>query len=530
MSRDTDLDSRQASCRVEKGKRVCRPKAYVSSLAWDAADNVAFRPVARFFAVDPGGEAKNVNSLDEVPDSSWFENRIGQRAMTPADVRRGACGDEVLVDDGVPGSWHIDAGKPSGANPGFIVTVGDGRRYVLKSDAQQGERTTAAAAIAGRLYHAAGYHVPCETVVYVRRSTLRLEPGITSTDNFGLVHAFDEAALDKLLAKAQRRGDRYRFVASRWLPGSLLGPFTYDGIKSDDPGDVIPHEDRRDLRGARLLAAWTEHFDSREQNSMAVWLADNPDDPDSSPGHVRHYYIDLGDCFGSKWPDEIWRRLGHAYYLDFGYLLADLFTLGWIERPWDRAVLDPRGTFGYYRARGFDAEKWRGGYPNPAFMRMVEHDGAWAARIIARFSDAHVAAAVEAGDLSDPDGAAFLLEQLRGRRDAILRRYLSRLSPIADVTAVGREVCGVDLAQRSGLFAPGRFRHRARLRGGAALATQVDADGRVCVTVPRAGGAAAHYRVVEIANGQAPGELHVHLYDLGAGAGLRVAGLVRAGG
>jgi len=289
--RDTDLDSRAVPCRVDQGsgQRICRPAEYVSSLAWDGADNVAFRPVARFFAVDPGGEAVNVNSMDEVPDSSWFENRIGRRPMSPEEVARGACGDEVIDEDAPDGSWLIDAGKADGGNPGFRVKLPDGRRFMLKSDlAQQDERTTAAAAIATRLYYAAGWHVPCETVIYVRRSAMRIKPGITATDNFNVTRPFDEAMLDGLLKEASRRGDRYRFVASRWLPGRTLGPFTYDGIRRDDPGDVIPHEDRRDLRGARLLAAWTEHYDSREQNSMSVWLADDPRDPDSSPGQVRH--------------------------------------------------------------------------------------------------------------------------------------------------------------------------------------------------------------------------------------------------
>jgi hypothetical protein len=31
------------------------------------------RPISDFWAVDPAGESINVNSLDEVPDSSWFQ-------------------------------------------------------------------------------------------------------------------------------------------------------------------------------------------------------------------------------------------------------------------------------------------------------------------------------------------------------------------------------------------------------------------------------------------------------------------------
>ncbi|HMI93623.1 MAG TPA: hypothetical protein VK509_19755, partial [Polyangiales bacterium] len=54
------------------------PEEYVSPFAWDGADQMVFRPISRFFAVDPAGRAVNVNALDEVPDSSWFENRIGR--------------------------------------------------------------------------------------------------------------------------------------------------------------------------------------------------------------------------------------------------------------------------------------------------------------------------------------------------------------------------------------------------------------------------------------------------------------------
>ena len=33
--------------------------------------------------------AMNVNSLDEVPDSTWFTNRIGRREMSIAEIVRG---------------------------------------------------------------------------------------------------------------------------------------------------------------------------------------------------------------------------------------------------------------------------------------------------------------------------------------------------------------------------------------------------------------------------------------------------------
>jgi hypothetical protein len=406
---------------------------------------------------------------------------------------------------------------------------------MLKSDLPvQPERTTGAAAIASRLYHAAGWYVSCDTPVYLHPRILRLKPGITVTDNQGITRPFDQAELDKLLKNASWRGDRVRFMASRWIAGRTLGPFTYAGVRRDDPADVIPHEHRRDLRGARLIAAWTNYFDSREQNSMTSWFAVDAGNPDSSPGHLLHYYIDLGDCFGSAWADEIWRRLGHAYYFDIGYLVADFLSLGLIERPWERARQPEGSIFGYYETEGFDPERWRGGYPNPAFDNMTERDGAWAARIIARFSDEHLAAAVRVGDFTDPAQSMFLLEHLRGRRDVILRRYLAVVSPVTDLEVSGGELCGVDLARRSRVFPDMLFAYTARLEGGGLLAVRAEPGGEVCVALPRAraaGGAPddhpSRYLVVELANRQAREPLRAHLYDLGPGRGHRLVGIER---
>ncbi len=160
---------------------------------------------------------------------------------------------------------------------------------------------------------------------------------------------------------------------------------------------------------------------------------------------MRHYIIDLGDCFGSVWSDDrISRRLNHAYILDVPYLMEDFVTLGTIERPWDRAQRG--GLFGYFSARDFDPELWRGEYPNPAFMRMTEGDGAWMARILARFDEGLVRAAVAVGKYEEAD-ERFLAETLILRRKAILRRYLARLSPIGEVVATEQGLCGVDLAR-----------------------------------------------------------------------------------
>jgi len=552
--KDNDTTPYMAKCKPDPkpdpkdppNHQICMPEEYESGFLWDGADNIAFRPLAKFFAVDPAGEAANVNAMDEVADSSWFTNRIGKAPMTPEEVVRGPCGDKVLDPTGsADGSWLVDMGKPNGANPGFRVKVEGVGKFMLKADpTDQPERATGATSIAVRLYHAAGWFAPCDSVVYVRPSLLKLKPGLKVTDNSGITKAFDQAALDKVLkfASTSSRDGAVRMVASRWLPGRAIGPFRYEKTRDDDPNDAIPHEDRRDLRGARVIAAWMNHFDSREQNTMDTWMSENPKDPTSSPGHIQHWYIDLGDCFGSEWAlDGISRRLGHAYYLDFGYVAEDFVTFGVIERPWDRAHRsDDAKIFGYFNSQDFEPQKWRGGYPNPAFGRMSEHDGAWAARLIARFGPEHVEAAIRAGDYTDPRHTEFLVKHMLIRQQAILKHYFRKLSPIADVRASGAELCGVDLARRTNAYPPSAFAYGAKLYAGEALtprpgvSARPSADGSVCVTLPHvaddggvADDAAARYVIVDIQNGQATGPLRAHLYDLGPRRGYRLVGIER---
>jgi hypothetical protein len=454
------------------------PEEYYSPFAWDGANQMVFRPIARFFAVDPAGAAVNVNAFDEVPNSSWFENRVGIHPMSAEEVSRGACDDKVL-DPAMPdGSWIIDKGKTNGANPGFRVNIPGLGKFMLKTDPEaEPDRATGATAIASRVYHAAGYFAPCDSVVYFRPALLKLEPGLTVTNNQGVTRPFDQAELERVLAKASHRGGLVRMVASKWLPGKPLGPYRYEGVRDDDPNDVIPHEDRRELRGGRLLAAWLNHFDSREQNTMDVFLpaarptAEGGLDPEnkSGPGFVRHYIIDMGDCFGSVWSDDgISRRLGHSYVFDATHIAEDFVTFGAVSRPWERAEL-LGGVFNYFSARDFDPEAWHGEYQNPAFMRMTEGDGAWMARIIAGFDDELVRAAVRVGQY-DALSEGYLIETLIERRDAILRRYFARVSPIARVEATRSGVCGVDLARASGTVPNEGASFRARLYRGEELA------------------------------------------------------------
>lgn len=545
--RDQDLDPVRVDCPAQPAKKgveaaACMPETYESSFAWDAADMSIFRPISKFFQVDSYGEAENVNAFDEVPDSSWFTNRIGARPMSLDAVSQGFCAGGPVLDgaEAGDGSWLIDHGKDNGANPGFRIRV-KGTKFMLKTDDQQAERATAAAAIASRFYHAFGWWSPCDSVVYFKRSTLKLKPGLTIKANLGPPKKFDEQLLGKILSQAGRRGELYRAVASRWLPGQALGPFTYEGTRDDDPSDTVKHENRRDLRGARVLAAWLNHFDAREQNSMSTWMPSNEKDP-RSPGYVRHWYIDLGDCFGSEWDlDGISRRLGHSFVLDFNHIGEDFISLGTIKRPWDTAHRTPGAeNFGYFDSPDFDPDAWHSEYPNPAFGRLTERDAAWAARIIARFSPEAVRAAVNVGNFTNPAHTEFLTRVLLQRQHVLLKRYFSKLSPLADAHVEGRRFCATDLARSTATFAPSSFRYNATLSYGtndaSPVATEFAGPAETCVALPPAPldarlppTAPERYVVLRVFNGVAPGPLAAHFYDLGPERGLRLVGLERPG-
>jgi len=511
------------------------PAEYWSPLAWDGADQTIFRPISKFFAVRPGGEAVNVNSMDEVPTSSWFERRAGSVALSAKDFEEGACKGRPPLSTDEP--WTVTKAKPNGANPGFMIKAKDGRRYLVKFEVDQVERATSGDTIGSRIYHAAGFHTPCNTVVFMRPDILQIDPKATAEEEGEKVQ-LTQAHLDSIFKVAAKTPEgTYRASASLLLEGKPLGPWTYDGLRDDDPNDVVPHDDRREIRGSYLLAAWTHHFDAREQNTMALFI----DDSGKDSGYVRHAFLDWGDCFGSIWPwDRLTRRFGHSYYLHVGHVLGDFFTLGLYPRPWEKTKEGPAGhVLAYFDVDTFDADSWHPGYPNPAFNRMTERDGAWMGRIVASIDERAVDAMVDAAQIKNAVVDKELRRVLKGRRDKILRRWLAKLAPLTSPEVVGNDkVCLDDVVVTAKLATMSARRYTVRAYVGDKL-EQVEmptatspVNGRVCSALPKVAGASAtspRYVIVDVHASspgfEAIGPARVHLYDLGGS--YKVVGLER---
>ena len=109
-------------------------------------------------------------------------------------------------------------------------------------------------------------------------------------------------------------------------------------------------------------------------------------------------------------------------------------------------------------------------YFNPAFNRMTEHDAAWMARILARFTPDTVRTLAALANFTDPRSTSRLATVLEGRLERILDRYLTRLSPIGELRIEGRDrLCGVDLAEARAVRDVTAFAYVARGPNGAEL-------------------------------------------------------------
>ena len=76
-----------------------------------------------------GLRAKNINTIDEVPDSSWFTNRIGTTTVTTEQITRGA----IVGPPPDPSSWVVIREKTSGVHPGFTARDAKGDTFFLRS-------------------------------------------------------------------------------------------------------------------------------------------------------------------------------------------------------------------------------------------------------------------------------------------------------------------------------------------------------------------------------------------------------------
>jgi hypothetical protein len=476
--------------------------------------------------------AMNVNTLDDVPDSSWFTNRMGSRELSIAEIDRGP--DTVVPFDIT--DWIIIRDKgAAGFQPGFRAY--DARDpnprkqwYQLEGDTEDYPELASGSEIIGTyLYHALGYNVIDTYLVNVDPRRLRIAPEATLRDGSGR-RPFRQADLDAILRLLAKNPDgTIRMTASRFIggPGDVLEGFRYYGTRPDDPNDIYPHEHRRELRANRVFCAWLNHDDSRGINTLDILHGD------AGRRWIKHYMFDFGSLFGSS--PRRWSGVEYMYEGRPTWLA--LATFGFWIQPWYftpyRTDLPPAAM--RFEGDHFDPAGWKPEYPNAAFDNMRPDDAFWAARIVASFSDEAVAAIVRKAKYSDPRVTAYMTQTLIKRRDRIARVWLNGVNPVVDFAlASDGTLTFRNAAIDAGAAAPGRGYTLAWSRFDNAADTHQAVGSDVQVTEPSArmpaGLAGADYisvRVISHHPDQSAWSQPVQVYFRREGGGWKTVGLER---
>lgn len=508
--------------RVDDRRPIEKPKHREQGLVSYYLGEDFIQPAIRSFKVGTKKSAANTNSIGEVPDSSWFTNR----ELTPEQIRKGPGQGGPSRDS----KWQVTGVKVGGAAIGILIKDARGDTYVLKFDERKyAETETSADVVVQRLAWAFGYNVPDNEVVTFKREDLELAKDAAIKDRAGDKKPMHDADIDKYLGMVEHEGDTYRGLVSKFIDGDIIGGISPEGTLPDDANDRVPHELRRDLRGQRLLWAWVNHPDIKTQNSLATF----------KDGHVEWYTLDFGESLGVGARTTGMVRLGYRQMYEAKDTAVSIVTFGLLVHPWERRIDYPdyKGL-GWFDSASFDPADWSA-YHNWRPSDIADRfDELWAAEKLMKFTPAHIAAAVDAGQYSDPRTKAYLVNTLIARQHKIGKYAFSRVAPLVDVKATARgtsqiDVCFSDLWLHYHYGEPAATSYRATSFDVAGVRLGVTQplnarDDATCIAGITAGTASDGYTIVRIEasrGGHALPPLYVHAAR--GDHGYRVIGLDR---
>ncbi len=482
-------------------------------------DGAFARRTTRAMELQPVKPVLDVNSLDEVPDSTWFTNRIGARDLTIEELKRGPNLGPNPFDHR---PWTIIGAKVGGKSLGFTFEDALGRKFLLKFDMKAlPEMETGAHAIVHRLMWAVGYNVPEDHIGSIRRDDLVIGEKARKK-------GFDEAKLDAALKLVYRGDDgTIRVLASLFVPGKPIGPYARDGVRDDDPNDLIPHEQRRSLRGQYPIFAWLSHTDMKEDNTLDTF----------KDGYVTHYLIDFGKALGVLATADHDLSNSHRYLFDLKDASKDLVSFGLRGHPWEGMKQPELRGIGLFDVEHFNPGAWRSTLPYWPLLDKDRFDAFWGTKLLMRFKPHEIAAIVDEAKFSDPRAAKYMVDTLIYRQRKTGRYWFDRVAPLdafeVQPGPTQPTLCFTDLMlsyllrTSATTYAIDTYDHAGATTGFATTVT-AGAKGRTCTTLPLAAGTDA-YTIVRIRVRRDFRELPpvvVHLARL-PGASLEVVGLRR---
>lgn len=348
----------------------------------------------------------DVNAMDEVPTSSWYDP--GQVAASESDAATTAPTLPLFALDEKPVT-HEEA---------LVVRDSRGVRYELLADpsGQLGLRT-GATILGGVLLRSLGLRAPKAWIMLVPDAAVTVGDTPKATP-----------LLDRWLSRNSAAVEGVRRVsATRWPNGIDVGITGDYSKRSDDANDTVEHADRRTLRAMRVFAHWMAWTTFGVRSTRDVYVGKAGD------GHLEHFLLGTSGAFGTQ---DL--QADPARDEEAGGIGWHLVTLGLSPV----AVTPPRRS--RFPALGYLPEILEPGTftvspPYSPFVRLTPADEYWAAKRLVDAGDDALRLGVTAAELPE-DAAKHLVEVLKKRRRLLVAHAMSVVSPVDVAASTGRAV------------------------------------------------------------------------------------------
>lgn len=388
--------------------------------------------------------AANVNIYDEVADSSFYTNRHARKRLTASELTQG---DRPGRAPDLSGTLTVITAKADGLNPAFFVRDEQGDVYLIKFDLPDNlELATSAEVIASHFYYALGYNVSQSNIAYVDPNQFVPAENARFYDHTGFKHALTKEAIEELMLFIPYTEEgKLRISAAKLFKGSVKGTFNFHGRRQSDPEDLIPHENRRELRALRVFSSWLNNYDVRRGSTLRLAAEEN------STGPLKNYLLNYSASLGAGIHDAKPPMFAHEHLFDYGEAFKAYLGGGFWEKPWQkrwREADEELGSpaVGYFDNRYFDPGKFKVQLPNRAFKNLTPADAFWASKIIMTFKDDDIREIVKAGQYSRKEDAETIASVLIERRGMIADYWFSRVSPLDEFDVNGNKLFFEDLA------------------------------------------------------------------------------------
>lgn len=325
--------------------------------------------------------------------------------------------------------------------------------------------------------------------------------------------------VDELLRLVPQWPDgHYRASASQFVPGIPKGGRAAEGVREDDPNDYVAHEHRREARALRVFAAWLNHTDVKEDNTLDAYVEEN------GRRFLRHYLIDFGEAMAGHAAEKGRMEDGYENWLDWEMQGKAMLSFGLWVRPFEHLEETPWPSVGSFSADHFDPERWREAYPYWPFAEAQdEFDAYWAAKLVLRFDRPLLEAVVRAGQLSHPEAERYLVETLYRRGRLTAHSYVQPLTALDYFTISRRALCAIDLSVMYGLVTSGLV-EVLDATDQVVWKRVVDAQGHVCIPMADDD----RYRIYRLRTRRRMERTPVMQVHFKGGPNARLLGIIRA--